>query len=211
MFNEGSFSRDHGAYTGNVEQVIGPLHDLLALSTVDTFVARHVVERRVRRVRARSPLRVLTIATGFALATPIVRFTPWPVGGAAMVATIWLSTVVLAAAWDRWNRSDAALALTRPGAVAPVGPTVGVIAVWSVLALTAEAFATIGVDLDEIGGLLRFASGWGRGLTLVFAPLVIGLIVTTDYRAYGAARRATEPPPTSPTQRPGKQPKAGSM
>jgi hypothetical protein len=210
VFNEGSYRRDHNAYTGNVEHVIAPIHDLLAPTDVDALVARHVVERRVRRVRARTPLCVLMVATGLALATPVIRIAPWPAGGVAVVAAVWLSTVILDSTWKRWNKQDTALAATRPGPASPVHSTVGVIAAWSVVASIAESLATNGVDLDQVGGLLRLASLSGNGLTLVFAPLVIGLIVTADRRAYNAARRVVDPPPADPGHQPTERPNASS-
>jgi hypothetical protein len=150
------------------------------------------------------------VATGLALATPVIRIAPWPAGGVAVVAAVWLSTVILDSTWKRWNKQDTALAATRPGPASPVHSTVGVIAAWSVVASIAESLATNGVDLDQVGGLLRLASLSGNGLTLVFAPLVIGLIVTADRRAYNAARRVVDPPPADPGHQPTERPNASS-
>jgi hypothetical protein len=191
VFNEGSFRRDHRAYVDNVEQVIRPLHDLLAPATLDPFVDAHVAERRRRRVRALAPMRFLIIGTGLALATPLVRIASWPGALVTMVAAIWLSAVVLETTWQRWNRAETALAATRPGAVSSLRPTVGAICAWALFAVVVEALGTIGLDLETAGGLLPLTASLGRVLPLVFMPLVIGLIVTADYRAYAAARRAS--------------------
>jgi hypothetical protein len=193
VFNEGSFRRDHSAYVANVEQVVRPFHDLLAPPTLDPFVAAHITERRRRRVRALVPMRFLIIGTGLALATPLVRVASWPAALVTIAAAVWLSAVVLGTAWRRWNRAETALAMTRPGAVSSLRPTVVAIAGWALLTVVVEALGTIGVDLDVTGGALPLTASLGRVLPLAFAPLVIGLITTTDYRGYAAARRAQAP------------------
>ena len=194
VHNEGSFLRDHSAYADNVEEVVSRVHDLMVPTTSSASgLAREHRERRARRVRLRRPLWALAAGLACAFSAPAVWLAPWT---ALEVSAIAVSGVLtfhgLDGAWRSWNTRASALSMTHPLGKTPTGalgnPLVR-LTLAALLAITGVALATPPADTA-----LTIAVGAGALLLFYACPLVAILLVSIDFRARRARRRASNDP-----------------